>query len=91
MIADEDAIEVTIDKPTTTYNLHSRSGPTFGSYSNPNNVQLHQQTHSDLDFSINIDEIPCIGELDKLYQPDDVFLDAVSAASADVNHEAQSL
>ena len=42
MLADDDAVEVTIDEPTNTYNLRSRSAPTFGSYSNPNNVQLHQ-------------------------------------------------
>ena len=55
VLADDDAVEVTIDEPTNTYNLRSRSAPTFGSYSNPNNVQLHQQTHPDLDFSITID------------------------------------
>ena len=42
VIADDDAVEVTIDKPTNTYNFCSRSAPIFGSYSNPNNVQLHQ-------------------------------------------------
>ena len=36
VLADDDAVEVTIDKPTNTYNIRSRSAPTFGSYSNPN-------------------------------------------------------
>ena len=65
VLADDDAVEVTIDKPTNTYNLRSRSAPTFGNYSNPNNVQLHQQTHPDLDFSINIDDTT--GKLDAFF------------------------
>ena len=48
MIADEAAVEVTIDhiEPTNSYNLRSRSTPAFDSYSNPNNVNIHQQTQS---------------------------------------------
>ena len=65
VLAHDNAVEVTIDEPTNTYNLRSRSAPTFGSYSNPNNVQLHQQTHRDLDFSINIDDTP--GKLDAFF------------------------
>ena len=58
MLADDNAIEITIDKPTNTYNLRSRSALTFDSHSNPNNAQLHQQTHPDLDFSIDVDNHP---------------------------------
>ena len=49
VIADEAAVEVIIDhniEPTNSYNLRSRSTPAFDSYSNPNNVNIHQQTQS---------------------------------------------
>ena len=88
VVADDDAIEVTIDEPTNAYNLRSRSTPTFGSYSNPNNVQLHQQTHPDLDFSINIDDTPSIGKLAALYQQCPINLQ--STKQLYLHHQAQA-
>ena len=75
--ADDDAVEVTIDEPTNTYNLRSRSAPAFGSYSNPNNhinlqsteqPYLHHQAQANTCHLSTFDEVragynPSIGEL----------------------------
>ena len=99
VIADDNAVEVTIEhnvEPTTTYNLCSRSAPTFGSYSNPNSVQLHQQTHPDLtpsslDFSIDIDNNPSTGELKVLYQSlNQCHINLQSTKQPFLHHQAQA-
>ena len=77
-------------------NQPTRSAPTFGSYSNPNNVQLHQQTHTDLapsslDFSTNIDDNPSIGELNVLYQSlDQCHINLQSTKQPYLHHQAQA-
>ena len=99
VIADDNAVEATIDhnvEPTNTYNLRSRSAPTFGSYSNPNNVQLNQQTHPDLapsspDFSIDIDDNPSTEELNLLYQSlDQCHINLQSTEQPYLHHQAQA-